>query len=214
MTTRATYQISVPNSRPITFYIHCDGYPQGAAHYFLKACLLEGARGGLAEQFLRANARAEFAGDHAHYGDTEYRYTVDGQHRLRMDARVNFTESWECKYLGSLADFIEAKTGTKLLRFQGRYMTSDMAGAHALQILERVSHALSIGMTGNASAHVGDARKLAEAYSAAFGQGDVLTKIEAAIEAAERAIKDTERQAKINRQAAIWAITPTRATEW
>jgi len=77
MSTRATYKIDFT-----TFYIHHDGYPEGAAEYF--AAALDPSNrvedrapnASLADDFIRANSRAELTESHQTHGDTEYRYTV------------------------------------------------------------------------------------------------------------------------------------------
>lgn len=83
MSTRATYCFLQPKGShcpTITYYIHHDGYPNGAAVYF-KRMLLAAERKQVgprqfAEQFLIANREvAEFTTHHDAHGDTEYRYT-------------------------------------------------------------------------------------------------------------------------------------------
>lgn len=77
MSTRATYKID-----GTTFYIHHDGYPEGAAEYFKNA--LEwpdraperAPNATFADDFIRANLCAELTPGHDAHGDTEYRYTV------------------------------------------------------------------------------------------------------------------------------------------
>lgn len=116
MSTRATYKID-----GVTFYIHHDGYPEGAASYFdamlkasleLEDCGYERSRyaGGYAEQFLRANDRAEFTHSHEMHGDTEYRYNLDGRGNLTAYKR---TSGWgcdepefECFYVGPVHEFV------------------------------------------------------------------------------------------------------------
>jgi hypothetical protein len=83
MGTRATYQIGKH-----VFYIHWDGYEDGAAVYFYN--MIEANNklddsgidrplnsGGYAENFLRGNPGAEFTESHEIHGDTEYQYTLD-----------------------------------------------------------------------------------------------------------------------------------------
>lgn len=77
MSTRATYKI-IENHVTTTFYIHHDGYPAGAAVYF-QAMLdynCEAPNAGMADRFIRANARAELADGHDAHGDTDYQYTI------------------------------------------------------------------------------------------------------------------------------------------
>jgi hypothetical protein len=70
MSTRATYKIDGKY-----FYIHYDGYKDGAAVYFWNMHQAKG-RGGCAEAFLRGNDLAEFTQSHDAHGDTEYRYDL------------------------------------------------------------------------------------------------------------------------------------------
>ena len=84
MSTRATYQIDNE-----TFYIHHDGYPQGAAEYFAAALELKHKLPNLSfkEAFQYANERAEPTPRHDSHGDTEYQYTVDTRCDLLLKAR-------------------------------------------------------------------------------------------------------------------------------
>lgn len=112
MSTRATYQFkqvtdsSVRHSPLVTFYIHHDGYPDGAASYFHAALELQKSNGGgFAECFVRANTRAEFTLSHEVHGDTDFRYTfTDGF--LRVNRR--YGETWATAFYGELAEFIKA----------------------------------------------------------------------------------------------------------
>lgn len=87
MSTRATYHF--PATRT-TFYIHSDGYPDGAAGYLFRALVFEAdmgfggfeesyakSAGGFADRFHRANHRAELTTSADDHGDLEYRYTVE-----------------------------------------------------------------------------------------------------------------------------------------
>jgi len=78
MSTRATYQIDYT-----TFYIHYDGYPEGAAAYFEAALQYivdekpHAINFTFADVFHFANAEVcEITKSHDTHGDTEYRYTV------------------------------------------------------------------------------------------------------------------------------------------
>ncbi|WP_013335109.1 hypothetical protein [Gloeothece verrucosa] len=96
----------------MTFYIHSDGYLEGAAHYFLQMLLLDHQRGSLADKFLRANPEAEITGCHDSHGDTEYRYTVNCEQKVFLLAESVDGEDHEEKaitttiYQGNLAGFI------------------------------------------------------------------------------------------------------------
>lgn len=75
MGTRATYRfLETENTPETTVYIHFDGYPEWAVdNYILNACNGD-YRKLSAEQFIRANERAEIVSGHDHFGGTEYRY--------------------------------------------------------------------------------------------------------------------------------------------
>lgn len=111
MSTRATYQIDGH-----TFYIHSDGYPEGAAFYFGRAVLFAGERGGFAETFLRANGRAEFTKGHDHHGDTEYRYDYNSTTDVLTVKGRNFSDGyangttprWRGVFAGALVTFLNA----------------------------------------------------------------------------------------------------------
>ena len=95
MATRATYTLRQKETRAgaprkggvYHVYIHYDGYPEGAAEYFAAAMKLRalrysaenldaGLRGSLPEQFIRANALAEFTNHPDDHGDTEFHYDI------------------------------------------------------------------------------------------------------------------------------------------
>ena len=126
MSTRATYQI---NDK--IFYIHHDGYVEGAAAYLFNMCQAspvidktgEGysvldrgqTRGGLEFAFIRGNGNCEPTDSHEAHADTEYRYVVtsgkglsymDTQPMLKAYARVNFSDDWKTIYDGTLVDFV------------------------------------------------------------------------------------------------------------
>lgn len=122
MSTRATYEIEGR-----TFYIHHDGYPEGAASYLynmvdaLTNVDAKGEeldifghrmrRGGLEFAFIRGNGNAEPTENHHAHGDTEFRYTVtrsDGEPMLRAKERVGdwSKPTWQTFFFGPLAEFI------------------------------------------------------------------------------------------------------------
>ncbi len=113
MSTRATYQIDFT-----TFYIHHDGYPEGAAKYFSNALahrvLAEdrAPNATLADDFIRANNRAELTPGHDVHADTEYQYTVStvgnfrfGRHDLLIKAY--HTSSGAPFFVGTVQEFID-----------------------------------------------------------------------------------------------------------
>lgn len=80
MSTRATYEFRSTDGygpKSVTFYIHYDGYPEGAASYFRAALAFkcEAPNSNFADHFFRAN-RTELTEGHNAHGDTEYQYTV------------------------------------------------------------------------------------------------------------------------------------------
>ena len=72
MSTRANYIFTKDNKEIITFYIHYDGYPEGAAAYFQKALLLGDGRIDSPDIFLRANEDCSITT--MLHGDIEYLY--------------------------------------------------------------------------------------------------------------------------------------------
>lgn len=72
MSTRANYSFIKNNKTLVTFYIHHDGYPEGAANYFQKALLLGNGRIDSPDTFTRANTEAKIC--YNLMGDIEYHY--------------------------------------------------------------------------------------------------------------------------------------------
>jgi hypothetical protein len=125
MSTRATYRFEdgpkpydYLRHGPITFYVHHDGYPAGAALYFYQMLTHERERGngGLAEQFIRANEGAEFTRSHSAHGDTEYRYDIigtDAGATVKCSAFVwqgdkpREADRWEIRAVDTLGAFID-----------------------------------------------------------------------------------------------------------
>lgn len=120
MSTRATYEID-----GTTFYIHHDGYPTGAASYFMAALQYivddkpRAINSGFKDVFMRANDNAEITRSHEAHGDTDYRYTIatDNEwHTMRghgvdvLSIKVESVGWSECPgktlFEGPLADFI------------------------------------------------------------------------------------------------------------
>lgn len=111
MSTRATYEFRPSQDnrhiKPVTVYIHCDGYPSGAAAYFYDALCL--GHGQLVSQFIRANAGASITGTHDTHGDTEYRYTVtgDGPCAMVKVEHHNYDDEWIHVAFTTLTEFID-----------------------------------------------------------------------------------------------------------
>lgn len=124
MATRATYQI---NGK--TFYIHWDGYEDGAAVYLWNMHQIDAkSRGDLAAAFLRGNDSAEFTDSHDAHGDTEFRYTID-RDTLTVDKRTGWEDNqFSTVWTGHWWDFINAHPKQidnfeRLIPFKGRPFT-------------------------------------------------------------------------------------------
>lgn len=190
MSTRATYRFMHTQARPgqpeVSYYIHHDGYPEGAAHYFVAACTFENDYCGLAENFLRANDRAKFTSGHDAHGDTEYRYDVR-MDTIVVQARAGYSsDEWEQIFAGPLVEFIEKYGEIKLMQLKGRYMNEQQAKEAALNAMGLANAALNNGWTGNASSYVTDAWRLRCAIFDRFGPSDFINTLDNAIEAADR----------------------------
>lgn len=119
MSTRATYRIKASMNNFADFYIHHDGYPEGAATYFalmLERYKADNIDASLAESFVRANERAELTRWLKH-GDTEYHYEIEEKaHNPFEENKGDFIEvtAWEMRhgekgkgvFTGSLQDFL------------------------------------------------------------------------------------------------------------
>lgn len=168
MSTRATYQFVADPQRlrpAYTFYIHHDGYPEGAAYYFQQALLY--SHGLLPERFLRANERAELTRDHEAHGDTDYRYTLDGMF-LTAEQRRQDIDGWRGWFAGDLLDFIHANGGQRLLAWRGQHYNQESATRYLVELLDQLAHQTASGWTGNASSTANDvwalSLKLAEQW--------------------------------------------------
>lgn len=121
MGTRATYQFKTEGGvlgASICFYVHWDGYLEGAAEYFAAAVdyyhsAPEGHRSGLAGAFFRANNLAEFTRSHDAHGDTDFAYTLEQKKEgVRLKAVSNagrFNEPEQpaqTVFYGKLEDFL------------------------------------------------------------------------------------------------------------
>ena len=123
MSTRATYNIN-----GTSFYIHYDGYQEGAAHYFVNMInafhkpvneenqIYRTANGGYAEAFLRGNNVASFTSSHEEHTDTEFRYTLNGDNltvciRKSWDSDQWKVEKWD------LAEMLKNSKASKMLFF-------------------------------------------------------------------------------------------------
>lgn len=105
MSTRATYEIG-----DLTFYVHHDGYPAGAAAKFADMIgamtvsangrgidAIADRRGGACFAFIRGNMNAEPTESHQAHGDTEYRWKISesaGALLVSHQARSADFERW------------------------------------------------------------------------------------------------------------------------
>jgi len=108
MSTRATYLLPAAyhSDQMVCFYIHHDGYPEGAADYFYEMHHCNNTRGGMAGRFFRANLNAEFTKDHEEHGDTEFRYTINHQDELSVWKKGMLGNQWNIIYQGSWHHFV------------------------------------------------------------------------------------------------------------
>lgn len=108
MATRATYSFESDfNEQTVTFYIHWDGYPEGAAMYFWNMHKNSNFKGVLADVFIKANPMsAELTANHELHGDTEYRYYVDSDGYLVAKKREFNENMFVVFFQGHYAEFI------------------------------------------------------------------------------------------------------------
>ena len=105
MSTCATYRFVDSN---VTYYIHYDGYLEGAAIYFSK--IVDDPIEKWSENFGKKNDTAEMTADHSAHDNTEYRYDIytDGTVIVQCVHYDNFERLiWESVYCGSLKDFVD-----------------------------------------------------------------------------------------------------------
>lgn len=140
MSTRATYQFYQRHKPNVAVYIHHDGYPEGAAGFYLLPAIQKADGYLTVEAFIRANDSAEITGGHDAHGDTEYRYTIDletGCIEVWQRRWVGEVAEWRLYSAGPLVDFInkhaqECAPGTEVREHgNGRWMTAEMASAEA-----------------------------------------------------------------------------------
>lgn len=97
MSTRANYIFKSGRKTLTTFYIHYDGYPEGAASYFQNALILGNGKIDSPDLFLRANENCEISDIH---GDIEYLYEFNIKTQMISCYAVYFTDN--CKMSKSL----------------------------------------------------------------------------------------------------------------
>ena len=96
MSTRANYIFKSGRKTLATFYIHHDGYPEGAAEYFHKALIYGNGKINSPDTFLRANDACEISDIH---GDIEYLYELDVNTQKIKIYKIVFTETGNEKSL-------------------------------------------------------------------------------------------------------------------
>lgn len=127
MSTRATYRISDGDNLQY-FYIHYDGYPEGAIRYFqqmisnLNELMGEDTAGlyraGKAIIAFGMLPFAEFTKDHELHGDTEYRYNLYYDKKDNTWFLKAYEYNWDLAftnfqqlYQGDLIGFIDKYKG-------------------------------------------------------------------------------------------------------
>lgn len=150
MSTRATYKIEGQ-----VFYIHYDGYPEGAARYFFNLADCDNLRGGFAERFIRSNDLAEFTASHDAHGDTEFRYTLTSNGQLKAEERIDFSDVWSTFFTGEVSDFINSNINDSdcclTILSNGRLTTLDKLEEELSNELNNAERMYLGGHTGNAS---------------------------------------------------------------
>lgn len=167
MSTRATYTIIDKKRGKVErahYYIHYDGYPDGAAEYFKKFAEYKNKRGGAICQFLRAVDLAEFTDDPDLHGDTEFHYEINA---VDMSLKA-YSMEWDSPkrtlfFFGGMEEFLNkylhfdkenCPFGTKKpvwLSFRNEIMTESELERRYQQEIERNWSYLYKGHVGNAS---------------------------------------------------------------
>jgi hypothetical protein len=111
MSTRATYQIKSGFST-VTFYIHHDGYFEGAALYFRNTLdFMRVAERPFLPCFLWANERAELTSGHKAHGDTEYHYDLEKRSGVwwvyALQRKSWDTADFELEWAGPVSLFVD-----------------------------------------------------------------------------------------------------------
>ena len=126
MSTRANYIFKSGRKTLATFYIHHDGYPEGAAEYFHKALIYDNGKINSPDAFLRANNACEISCIH---GDIEYLYEFDIQTQRLKVFKIHFTETGNDKSLHIVDDIymfinrysVVFSSSTKLHEYRRKY---------------------------------------------------------------------------------------------
>ena len=126
MSTRANYIFKSGRKTLATFYIHHDGYPEGAAEYFHKALIYGNGKIDSPDTFFRANDACEISGIH---GDIEYLYELDVNTQKIKIYKIVFTETGNEKSLYIADDLymfinrysVVFSSSTKLHEYRRKY---------------------------------------------------------------------------------------------
>ena len=124
MSTRATYEFRSANCYlldvTVCFYIHSDGYPEGAAEnfYLMHDPKCPDKCQDYASQFFRINESAEFTKNRDAHVDTEYHYIFSRNKTLSVFERES-NDRWTSLYKGNWLDFVNQyqPPNMKLYRF-------------------------------------------------------------------------------------------------
>jgi hypothetical protein len=171
MSTRATYTIK-DDEQTHHFYIHHDGYTEGAAGYFYNLFTAENKRGGLAEQFLRGNDNAEFTINPERHADTEFHYTLNHKGELEQ-IEYKWDDEGErtgiTAFKGNVWDFVnqfgQFEDGDSPLTYikYDHYVDVFSIGSIFKSLLSKVAYIQQhTTMTGNCSSNIGELFKGAQ----------------------------------------------------
>ena len=152
MSTRATYTVKNRHGDQHHFYIHYDGYPEGAREYLKAALTCSNQRGGLACAFIRANDVAELTRHWSVHGDTEFHYDfeVKAGGEVVVDAF-----SIDADGLRNLIASCSASEFTGLVFVAGfGYQTVEQMNMRILSKIERFNDLYQRSHVGNASAEI------------------------------------------------------------
>jgi hypothetical protein len=162
MGTSATYEFREghdPGTRLVSFYIHFDGYPDGASVYFLQMLKQssDDERGGHVEKFVRNNETAEIIADPGDW-EPNYRYVITVHEGLLWVActglKYDYEKgegSYESVHYCSMSDFLlcNAPKDPRLPLIQDQYCGDYLNGF--LTDMKKTRHWVESGMWGNAS---------------------------------------------------------------
>lgn len=126
MSTRANYIFKSGRKTLATFYIHHDGYPEGAVKYFHKALIFGNGKINSPDTFFRANDTCEISDIH---GDIEYLYELDVNTQKIKVYKIIFTETGNKKSLDIVDDLymfinrfsVVFSSSTKLHEYRRKY---------------------------------------------------------------------------------------------